>query len=311
MGVYSDYRKCGTNYYYNWVFRENRNLLHHYLDDVWEQIEHESIMKEFEEAPFIAFRVLQDFDSNLRDQFTNWYKMLDVIRQPGCEVIIISGSKRSGKTYDGWRILHSLRKEFEVYWVGAPVNLPDWCQYAPDVSYLPHGSVGLVDETAVFLNSRRAMSKQNMELLDHIPTMAHAGVKCIFITQSTARTDIALTGWADMHIRKQYKNVYGQSTERDIIRDRLDTYFDPPSKEWSYVKSNDFTGMYRGYTLDWYTDAISKPFSLFENKQMAMEYADALYGAGYDPKAIQLNMKLRGCKKDVKYWEKELKKFSA
>ena len=91
MGVYSDYRKCGTNYYHNWVFRENRNLLTHYLDDVWERIEHDAIIKEFEEAPYIAFRVLQDFDSNLRDQFTNWYKMLDVIRQPGCEVIIILG----------------------------------------------------------------------------------------------------------------------------------------------------------------------------------------------------------------------------
>ena len=94
----------GPNYYYDWIFRQNRSLLAHYLDYTWERIEHDSIIQEFTDDPFLGYLVLTDFQNNMEDLDINWSKLLDIIRQPGCEVIIVSGSKRSGKTYDGWRI---------------------------------------------------------------------------------------------------------------------------------------------------------------------------------------------------------------
>lgn len=306
MGIYSEFKRRGNDYYYDWIFRKNRNLLQHYLDDVWHPLQHESIIEMFEQKPYIGFEVLRDFDTNMNDLNTNYYRLLDIIKQPGCEVIIISGSKRSGKTYDGWRLLYSLKDEYDVYWVGPPVNIPDWCKQVPDISYLPQGAVGLIDEAAVFLNARRSQSKESVNLLDYIPTMAHAGIKCIFITQFTSRSDIGLVTWADVHIKKQYENVYKQALERGVVNDEFDYFFEPPSKQWSYVKSSSFTGMYNGFNLPWYSDTISKPFTHFESDQQATDYADVLIRADYTPRAIHLNMKLKGYNKSEEYWKKEI-----
>lgn len=299
------HRRKGKSYYTNWIFRMNRSLLASYLDSIWEPIEHESIKRAFKKDPYIGYVVLNDYARNLKDPQINWKKMLSIIDQPGCEIVLISGSKREGKTYLGWQILEEMyKKGHDVYWVGPPVNLPDWCKYAADISELPAGAFGLVDEAAVFLNNRKAMTKKNIGLLDHIPTMAHAGVTCIFITQSTARTDTALTGWADIHFKKKYSNVYGQSTERNVVVDDFDYYFNPPDKTWSYIKSGSLTGLIQGPHLPWYDDNFSKPFSLIDNQEMAHQYAETLGEAGYDAPDIQHNMKLRGWKMPVMYWNK-------
>ncbi|ADI73521.1 hypothetical protein Metev_0615 [Methanohalobium evestigatum Z-7303] len=297
-------RQKGKNWYRKWLFQLHKEHLIRYLDERWEPEEHSTIISDFYEDPYLGYLVITDYLSNLEDPTKNFWKMINVIRKPGQDVILISGSKGSGKTYEGWRLLHALRKEYKVYWVGPPINLPEWAGYVATLDHLPQNAVGLVDESAIFMNSRRSMSKDNVESTELLAVARHQGRKVIFITQNTSRSDNSLTIWADVHIIKPYTSLYGKQTEREIVFDKRDQYFEPKNREWSYVKSTDLKYCtYKGYELDFYDEKIGTPFSVFENEDMAMQYAEAMAEQGYGAKSIQKVMRMKGMDKGQDFWQ--------
>lgn len=312
MGVYGNVSLKGFEYFSNWVFREHRPLLEEYLDNVWQPIEHSAVLKAFKKEPGVAYHVLNDFHNNKTDPNINWQRVLDYIAIPGNDVIIISGGKRAGKSYDGWRMIHALRNDYDPHWIGEPVHIPNWASTAVDIYSTPKDSICLVDEAAVRMNNRNAMSNSNKKLLEILPVIAHTGRKVIFITQNTSRSDIALLSWADVHIMKAYTGIYGLQMEREMVHDRRDDFFLPlllneyglPNKKWSYVKAGGLTGMYRGYDLPWYDDTISKTFNSFENEKDAMVYATRMATADYEAREIEQIMRLKSYIKPVDYWEK-------
>lgn len=305
MGVYSSTYLKGFNYYQNWVFRENRALLHEYLDDVWERIEHDSIIKEFKEDPYLAFQVLMDFYNNKTNTEINWKETLEYIKNPGNDIILITGSKRAGKTYDGWRILDAVQDEYEPYWIGEPATLPEWCHTAVDLASVPRDGIGMMDEATIRMNNRRSMSSETVDTLDIIPVIAHTGRKAIFISQNTSRSDVAITSWADLHIQKQYSGIYSKETERNIIANKVDRYFDPilRNKQWSYAISSKFRMLYKGPELPWYNDTISKTFCGFNSEKDAMVYATRMAIDDHTAKNMEQIMRIKGYQKPVQFWE--------
>jgi len=305
MGVYGSMKMRGYTYYHNWVFRENRVLLQEYLDDAWERIEHESIMEEFDDDPRLGYQVLTDYHDNKYDPDKNWKRILNYIRQPGHDIILVSGSKRSGKTFDAWRLLDALRDEFAPFWVGEPSVLPEWCDIAVDLYSTPPNSLSIVDEAVLKMNARRSLSKASVDASEIIPIIAHSGRKAIYITQNTSRSDVNLVSWADMHIQKNYTGIYSRATERKEILNKVDDFFLPLLRniEWSYAISNEFRCMYKGPPLPWYNDTISKSFSHFNNDKEALTYATRMAISDYEAKNLEQIMRLRGFRRPMDYWE--------
>lgn len=305
------HKRRGPVWYDDWIFNRNRALLTAYLDDNWEKIEHDSIQRKFKENPYIGYVVLTDYDRNRTNIDINWKAMLKVIQEPGCEIVLITGSKRQGKTYLGWQVLEALHNMGrDVYWVGPPINMPSWCKKAADISDLPQGSYGLFDEAALFLGSRDSNTKENKGTLEHIPTMGQAGVTLLVITQMTSITDISLTRWADVHLIKRTTSIYGGSSERAMVVEDFDFYLSPTDKEWTYFKIGTHRGMLKGPRLPWYDDVNSKPYNLLENPAEAHIYANTLIKAGYDGKYVQKVLKIRGFKRPVGYWDQMVREHN-
>lgn len=294
----------GYQTYSDELFRENHEHLEMYLEETWAVADHDDVIAEFEENPHAGSVIVNDFINNRKDPEINREKLFDIISLPSSGVIMISGSKGSGKTYIAFDIAYEMHQRgYRVVWVGPPISLPDWIAYAPDISHLKEGDFAIIDEAANAINSRRAMSTRNVETTERFPTLRHAGVKVLIITQSTKRVDVSVVEFADVHIKKEYSAIYAAKTER-FNDDLYDKYFNFGMQEWSFVRSATFVGMVMGNELEWYDDTIGKPYSLFKNKKVAKEFLMSMIDAEMDANSIKTEMNVRGCKKSKKEWVK-------
>lgn len=282
-----------------------------YLDETWELADRDTVIEDFEENPHAGLIIVNDFVNNRKDPEINRNKLFDIIALPSTGVVMVSGSKGSGKSYFAFDIAFEMsQRGHRVVWVGPPISLPDWIAYAPDISHLKEGDFAIIDEAANAINARRAMSGRNVETTERFPTLRHAGVKVLIITQTTKRVDIAVVEFADIHVKKDYSAIYGQKTER-FDEDIFDRYLNIGMQEWNFIRSSTFTGMVLGNELDWYDDEIGKTYSLFKNKPAAKMFLMSMIDAEMDPNAIKTEMNLRGCKKPKKAWVEIIKNYES
>lgn len=294
-------RKSHTSYSIE-LFRENRDNLQIYLDESWEPNDHKSIVDDFKEHPKEALIIVNDYISNRRNPQTNRKKLIKLLNRPETGVIIVSGSKGSGKSYFAFDLIQEMSSQYRPVWIGPPISLPEWISYSPNLSGLRKGDLAIIDEAANALNARRAMTQKNVSTMERIPTLRHAGIKVIAITQSTKRMDVSLFEFTDVHVKKEYSAIYAEQSERFGV-DMYDKYMSVGMKEWNLIKSSTFTGMVLGNTLDWYDDSIGKPYSLFENKEQGMLFLASMIDEELDSYTIASEMNMRGCGKSKKEWE--------
>ena len=300
-------RKSITSYTQE-LFRENRDSLQIYLDESWDPRDHQSIINDFKDNPYEALIIVEDYIRNRRDPQTNRDTMIKLINKPESGVILVSGSKGSGKSYFAFDLIQEMSSQHRPVWIGPPISLPDWIHYSPDLNGLRKGDLAVIDEAANALNARRAMTQKNVSTMERIPTLRHAGIKVIAITQSTKRMDIYLVEFADIHIKKEYTALYAERTERFGV-DMFDKYMNIGKKEWNLIKSAHFTGMVLGRTLEWYDDSIGKPYSLFENRDQGILFLSSMIDEGLDSYTISSEMNMRGCGKSKKEWEAIIEQY--
>lgn len=299
----------GYQTYSDELFREHREHLAMYLEETWAVADHDAIIAEFEENPHAGLIIVTDFVNNKNDPEINRKKLFDIIALPSTGVVMVSGSKGSGKSYFAFDIaVEMFDRGNRVVWVGPPISLPDWIAYVPDVSHLKKGDFAIIDEAANVINSRRSMSEQNMDTTQKFYTLRHADITLLIITQTTKRVDVSVIEFADVHAKKEYSAIYGQKTER-FDEDIFDKYLNIGMKEWNFIRSSSFMGMVLGKELDWYDDAIGKPYSLFENKADAKKFLMSMIDAEMKPNAIKTEMNVRGCKKSKKEWVKIIENY--
>lgn len=298
----------GFSSYHDELFRERREHLEIYLEETWAIPDHDDVINDFEENPYAGLIIVGDYINNRDDPDINRQKLINLIKKPETGVILVSGSKGSGKSYFAFDMIESLAEYYHPVWVGPPIKLPGWIGYAADINKLQKDDLAIIDEAQNIANSRRAMSGSNIDVATKLGTLRHADIKVVFISQSTKRIDVSIVEFADMHVKKEYSAVYGQKTERFDV-DIFDKYLSNGMQEWNFIRSSTFMGMVLGRHLDWYTDEIGKSYSLFKNKKIANEFLSSMIDNEIHPNSIRNEMAVRGCVKSMKEWKKIIGNF--
>jgi hypothetical protein len=128
----------------------------------------------------------------------------DILAHP--TVVVILGSRGSGKTGLGFRILDLLRYVAAPYVVGLPAAardlVPDWIGIAPTLEDVPANAVILVDEAQLRFHSRASQARVTKALSDALSLSRQRGQTWIFVTQEGRQIDRTILIAADILILK-------------------------------------------------------------------------------------------------------------
>ena len=90
----------------------------------------------------------------------------DILSLPG--IILILGSRGSGKSALAYRLLEPMRNIFTPYVVGMPASarrlLPEWIGMTPSIQDLPRRCIALVDEAYLSFHSRSSLAQESKEM---------------------------------------------------------------------------------------------------------------------------------------------------
>ncbi len=309
----------GDGSYEHWL-KKHFGSVNQYVN-TWKPYMRPFIRRDFAENPRLGKIVVNDFMENSEDLEAHKRAFVNFLTTEGHEIGVVSGSRRSGKTSSTISLIEEARKlaGIEPCFIGPPnKELEDrgyhWCV---NIGEMKSEYFGFFDETALFLKSRRAMSGDNINVLDYLPTLSHTDVEgLMFLTQSTKQTDVGILDWADWHIVKNYTGAYGIGVERDMVENMEMQYLAPranyviPShiKAWNFVRNSEYQCLMYLEQVPWYSDKVGKAFSRITNDEQAIRYAIELFEHDFDAGFVKANMKVRWRDIDVSFWKKLKKK---
>ena len=317
MGLSKEHRLCFTPTHTQWM-RDNVGKIEDYLNSNVDYYSIEYVREMFNANPWICSVVVQDYDENCINIDTHRVKMENFMLEEGNEVTIISGSRGSGKTYEGISTIENISERTglvnKVY-IGAPnkeLEAHKW-EIISCIDQMQKDDFGLQDEAALFLNSRRSQSSYNVDILENLPTLRHIGARgWMVLTQSTKRMDISVLDFSNTHIIKNYTDAYSMDVERGMITNDLLLEFMMPRenyvvkssvKSWSYVKTNEFICLKHTPVLYWYDDKVGKAFNRFDDEEQAKMFAVTMFqNSDYDVTYMTKYMKVRGMDRPKEYW---------
>lgn len=316
--VYVDERGLRWNFgsYKNWL-EDHNNHLERYLFDNWDEFSRKEVSIEFTTDPILAKNVIEDFITNSEDLKIIKDKTIKFMTAPGHEIVAISGSKGSGKTSTIVSLIEEIKKKTgaQPAFIGQPnkeLEKHGW-EWRIGIKDVQKDDALNVQESGVFLQSRRSMKEQNIAMISVLPILRHREVKSVmFDTQTTAQSDVGILRHASVHIIKDYADAYGMKVERDMITDdRLLWYLYPREgyifkdsniKAWSFVrKKNGCADMFLE-EVSWYNDKISKSYGNFTTEAEAMGFAAEMVEQGADIGIIKNTMSVRGFDRKMGWW---------
>jgi hypothetical protein len=215
--------------------------------------------------PYFANKILDDYEmSNEEKQDEIMDNLTNEDKKEG-KLILVDGAKRGGKTGFGmWLIdrYHERKPNLNYCFVSKRDNhppLPSWFKFFKSVDELPNDCIALVDEGAINLNARRAMSKENVDASEELVILAHKGITLIILVQHIKMVDSNVRRTADIRVLKFGINFGSDDNTSDdvkLIRSRLK----PKNKTEAYIEIGAYQ-IYRRLTHglpSWWNDAVSK-----------------------------------------------------
>ncbi len=318
MGINSDGKLCFANSYRVWLAKHSGRL-NDYLNTCIDIEDREWVRKVFNENPFIGKVAVSDYILNTENIDFNRYRVIEYMKAAGHEITVTSGSKRSGKTGTSVSMIEeAYRKDTSVIktYIGAPnaeLERQGW-ETVATLEQMKKDAMAIQDEAAVFLGSRRGMSKYNVEFLENLPTISHKNIKnCNILSQSTKRMDIGVLDYSSTHIIKTYSDAFNLNVERGMISDETiyefmmprQNYIIPSNiKDWSFVRTGEFMCLMYCPLVSWYNDKVGKAFGRFDNEAQAYEFARVMFvqDEGFDGEYMAKYMHSRGLKKSKDFW---------
>jgi hypothetical protein len=197
-------------------------------------------------------------------------RWLNVLKHPS--VIPIIGSRGSGKSALGYKILEYMKWTAKPYVVGSPQPamkyLPEWIGSAPSLEDVPPDSVVLTDEAYMQLHARSSSSQHAREISNLINLSRQRGQTLIFITQEARQLDKNVASSANLIIiknpgilqlefeRAQFKKIIAEAQKmfNSIEKDK---------NKWAYVYApeSNFAGMMTNSLPTFWTPSLSKAYS--------------------------------------------------
>ncbi|MFW5705328.1 MAG: hypothetical protein ACOCXG_05825 [Nanoarchaeota archaeon] len=196
----------------------------------------------------------------------------------------------------------------EVF-IFAVLNVPPFIQTTYNLSSIPEGAMLIIDEGAIFQNSRNSANNSSVGVVMILPILAHQDLKILVISQDDMLIDKNFFRTLDFKLVKQLSADY--KNERDLFSE-LDMRFieQVEDKSQFYFKSEDIImtcslDMCPGYEK--YSKSFAKlklPGQEKEGIQMSEAF---ILNTEYSAKEIKNIMNIFGFVKPVSYFE-ELKK---
>lgn len=179
-------------------------------------------------------------------------KWLDVIKHPA--IVVVLGSKGSGKSAVCYRLLELFRYKLTPYVVGFPKQgkglLPDWIGTVQSLEEVPSRSISLVDEAYILHHARESLKAENKNICRLLNLSRQEDKTIVFIAQQGRQLDIDIVSSADVLVFKnpgmlQFK--FERPGLRDILIEAKQAFnlVKGDVRRWSYVysQSADFVGL--------------------------------------------------------------------
>jgi hypothetical protein len=254
-----DYESCLNEILNNRIIEFRRWLdLNYHLED------HNNIIQWVKGNPFEMYHILKDFLEPNRKKIT---KVQHLFTQGKSKIVIIVGSRGSGKTANALFNAEIINGFRNIYWCGIPsLYLPKWIKPVKDISKVPQGSACFLDETALQYHSRESNKKENIDLSKELTILRHKDISAYYLTQNSYLVDKNIERLADVIIYKPLSSLQYE-TERESIKNIIIEKMLPKDKtETLMVFHNEDTSKieyikFKQPLPHCWTEKISKSFS--------------------------------------------------
>jgi DNA polymerase III delta prime subunit len=195
----------------------------------------------FFENPLIALAVARNYDLSNAQKVR---KFIDKIAEPKLHVIF-AGSKGSGKTALAFWIAEEVHKKDNrrcclLYPLKFNPDLLPWYFYpADDENNIGHDSFVIFDEAQITMNSRRAMSKTNVDFGKFLTIQRHKNISMLVIQQDIAMSDVNQFRLADNFIFKKAGTIQLEEHDRGNSLNKFLKFLRPLSKKETLLISSD------------------------------------------------------------------------
>jgi hypothetical protein len=197
-------------------------------------------------------------------------RWIRVIKHPA--VIMVIGSRGSGKSAMGYKILEYLRWTARLYVVGIPEKsrklLPDWIGSVPSLEDAPPNSVLLIDEAYMALHARSSTSQYARGISTLINLSRQRNQTLIFITQEARQVDKNIASSANVIIIKNpgiLQVEFERTQFRRILAEAQKMFkgIEHDKHKWAYVYApeSDFAGMMSNTLPTFWTPGLSKGYA--------------------------------------------------
>lgn len=157
------------------------------------------------------------------------------------KIVLVDGAMGGGKTGFGCWLMDEYHKKkdylnyFFVTKSDKKPELPPWFKIIGDLTDTIPNSMALIDEGAINLNARRAMTKENVEASQLLVKLRQKGITMIFLVQNIKMIDPNVRRLASMRVLKwgiDFGAEDNQDEEINLIRKRLK----PRDKSEAYIE---------------------------------------------------------------------------
>ena len=185
--------------------------------------------------PFFANKILDNYEMSNDDKQDKFLRKLTYKDRGGGKIILVDGMRGGGKSSFGCWVLneyHKISPNICFFFVTKAENrpqMPEWIEVVKDITQVPNNSVALIDEGAIQLNSRRAMTKTNIDASERLVILRHKNISLIILVQNVLMVDANVRRLADIRVlkhgiifgteRKQRGDIISKDLE--LIRNRL------------------------------------------------------------------------------------------
>lgn len=256
--------------YLRYLLRYERDtLLVTYLEQKFQEPSWNYQLKLMIESPYFANKILDDYEISNEEKQQVYLKNLMYGDSKGGKIVLVDGAKGGGKTgFGAWTLdeCYKMKPNLKYYYVSSASNrpkLPEWITIVRSDGELPNDCVALIDEGAIQLSSRRAMTKENTDASDRLVVLRHKGITLIILVQDIKMIDTNVRRLADIRILK-FGIPFGaekghHDEEIQMIRTRLqpmnnrEAYMEIPSRKIFFTFSHSLPNW-------WDDEKVSKSF---------------------------------------------------
>jgi len=197
--------------YLSFWFDENEEcFIIPYIEQNFHESSFQHQYEQMRQFLFFTKAVIEDY---LLDNDSKIIELVDKLKYGKSKIIMIVGSRGSGKTAFALFIAELLHEEGRriIYYVGKPEFsefYPKWIKFVDDLNKLPDNAFALVDESAIKYSSRRSMTTENVDLTNQLVILRHRGISLMLITQNISMVEVNVDRLADIFLYKLGSN-YG------------------------------------------------------------------------------------------------------